>query len=101
MGMNLIISAAEREIKGHKTSTGIRLPTNRGFVDNITVTTTKQDQARWVFDALDGIVSWARINFKPQKSRCLIIKKGKVTKKFTLKKQGKDIPSMVDKPVKY
>lgn len=64
--MNLIISAAGKETKGPKTSTGTRLvPANRGFIDDITITTTTHVQARWVLDALDETVSWAKTKIKP------------------------------------
>ena len=39
MGMNLIIRAAERETRGPKTASGIRLPANRGFMDDLTIST--------------------------------------------------------------
>jgi hypothetical protein len=51
-------------------------------------------------DALSGVVGWARMQFKPQKSRSLVISKGKVTKRFTLKIQNEEIPSIVEEPVK-
>lgn len=38
MGMNMMISTAEQEKKGPKTSTETRLPANRGFIDDITIT---------------------------------------------------------------
>lgn len=64
--MNLKISAAGKETKGPKTSTGTRLvPAIRGFIDDITITTTTHVQARWVLDALDETVSWAKTKIKP------------------------------------
>ncbi|XP_052238630.1 uncharacterized protein LOC127849922 [Dreissena polymorpha] len=100
MGMNLIINAAKRETRGPKTASGIYLPSNRGFMDDLTVTTTTHVQARWVLGALDETVTWARMKFKPKKSRSLVIKKGKVTQKFTFQVQSEDIPSVVDNPIK-
>ncbi|XP_052268662.1 uncharacterized protein LOC127870041 [Dreissena polymorpha] len=100
MGMNLIINAAKRETRGPKTASGIHLPSSRGFMDDLTITTTTHVQARWVLTALQDTVTWARMKFKPKKSRSLIIKKGKVTKRFTLQVQGEDIPSIIDSPVK-
>ncbi|XP_052271350.1 uncharacterized protein LOC127872054 [Dreissena polymorpha] len=100
MGMNLIINAAKRETKGPKTTSGIYLPSNRGFMDDLTVTTATHVQARWVLRALNETVTWARMKFKPKKSRSLVIKKGKVTQRFTLQVQSEDIPSIVDNPIK-
>lgn len=94
MGMNLIINPANKETRGPKTSTGLHLPTNRGFMDDLTVTTQTHIQARWVLKALEEAATWARMNFKPKKSRSLVIKSGSVTKRFTLQVQGEDIPSL-------
>ncbi len=100
MGMNLIINPANKETRGPKTSTGLHLPTNRGFMDDLTVTTQTHIQARWVLKALEEAATWARMNFKPKKSRSLVIKSGSVTKRFTLQVQGEDIPSIMDSPIK-
>ena len=100
MGMNLIIKAAERESRGPQTKSGIRLPSNRGFMDDMTVTTQTHVQARWILTALDETATWARMTFKPRKSRSLVIKRGKATDRFLLKIQGEDIPSITSHPIK-
>ncbi|XP_052224110.1 uncharacterized protein LOC127839765 [Dreissena polymorpha] len=100
MDMNMIIKAAERESTGPKTNTEIRLPSSRGFMDDMTVTTETDIQARWVLAALDEMATWARMRFKPGKSRSLVVRKGKVTIKFKLCIQGEEIPSLEDKPIK-
>ncbi|XP_060082190.1 uncharacterized protein LOC132561508 [Ylistrum balloti] len=99
MGMNLIIKAADRETRGPKTSSGVRVPPNRGFMDDLTITTTTHVQVRWILSALEETVGWARMKFKPRKSRCVVIKKGKVTRKFKLSIQ-QEIPTIVDNPIK-
>ncbi|XP_052257664.1 uncharacterized protein LOC127862512 [Dreissena polymorpha] len=91
MGMNLILNAAKKETRGPKTASGIYLPSNRSFMDDLTITTQTHVQARWVLSALESTTSWARMKFKPKKSRSLIIKKGQSTKKFNLQVQGEDI----------
>lgn len=50
--------------------------------------------------ALSDTVTWARIKFKAIKSRCLIIRDGKTTKRFKLHVQEEEISSIVDKPIK-
>ena len=40
------------------------------------------------------------MTFKPRKSRFLILRRGKVWQKITLRVQGEDIPSLIDNPVK-
>lgn len=66
MGMNLKIIATEQETKGPKTSTGTRISVNGGFIDDITITRTTNVHARWVLDAFDKAISWARMKIKPQ-----------------------------------
>ena len=100
MGMNMILKAAERETRGPKTNSGIRLPANRGFMDDLTITTETHIQARWILKALDETVTWARMVFKPRKFRCLVLRKGKVTSQFKLLFQGEEIPTLVDDPIK-
>ncbi|XP_078336960.1 uncharacterized protein LOC144626561 [Crassostrea virginica] len=99
MGMNIIMKAAERETRT-KMNSGIYQPANRGFMDDLTVTTKSHVQARWVLSALEEVVSWARMKFKPRKSRYMIIKKGRISEKFQLNVQGENIPSIVDEPIK-
>lgn len=65
-------------------------------MDDITITTMKHLQARWVLEILDNVASLARMLFKARKSRTLVIKKGRVTSKFSLQVQGEVIPSIVD-----
>ena len=98
--MNLLNKAASAETKGPKTNTGERLPPNRAFIDDLTLTTEIYVQARWLLSALEETATWARMKFKPTKSRSLIIKKCKQTDKFILKLQGKDILSIPDNQVK-
>ena len=100
MGMNMIIKTAERESRGPKTNTGIRLPSNRGFMDDMTVTTESHIQARWILKSLEETTTWARMRFKPTKSRSLVVKKGKVTSRFKLCIQNEEIPSLEDNPIK-
>ena len=88
MGMYLIINAAKRKIRGHKTASGIQLPSNRGFMDDLIISSTTHVQAGWVLTTLDDTVHLARMKFKPNKSRSLVIKKGKVTKRFNLQVQA-------------
>ncbi|XP_060084535.1 uncharacterized protein LOC132563801 [Ylistrum balloti] len=100
MGMNIIMKVADRKTRGPKMNSGIYQPSNRGFINDLTITTTTHVQARWTLSALDEVVNWARMKFKLKKSRCMIIKKGRLTKQFIIRVQGEEIPSITDNPVK-
>ncbi|KAH3842390.1 hypothetical protein DPMN_115886 [Dreissena polymorpha] len=58
MGMSLLINAAQRETRAPKTESGIYLPSSRGFMDDLTLTTTTHVQARWMLTALTDVASW-------------------------------------------
>ncbi|KAH3707238.1 hypothetical protein DPMN_066637 [Dreissena polymorpha] len=53
-------------------------------MDDLTLTSTTQVQARWMLTALTD-AALARVKFKAAKSRSLIIKKGKPKYRFTIK----------------
>ncbi|XP_052267689.1 uncharacterized protein LOC127869268 [Dreissena polymorpha] len=98
IGMNLLINAAQRETRGPKTESGIYLPSSRGFMDDLTLTTTTQVQARWMLTVLTDVASWGKM--KAAKSRSLVIKKGQTTERFKLYVQNEEIPSIVTSPIK-
>jgi len=100
LGMNLILKAAEQETRGPKTISGIRMPPTRGFMDDITITTQSHIQAGWILGVLEETASWARMKFKPRKSRYLVLRKGKITPQVALKIQGEDIPRITANPIK-
>ncbi len=45
-------------------------------------------------------MSWARMSFKPAKSRSLVLKKGEVTDRFRFRLGEYQIPSVTERPVK-
>ncbi len=100
MGMNLIISAASTKSRGPKTAAGCQQPVIRAFRDDLTVITPTNVQARWVLAELDRMATWAKMVFKPKKSRSLVIQKGKTTGRFQLLVQGEVIPNIQGNPIK-
>ena len=87
MGMNLLNKAASAETIDLKNNTGERLIPNRALIDDLTLATETHVQARWMLSALEETANWARMMFKPTKSRSLIIRKGKQADRFILKIQ--------------
>ncbi|XP_052238637.1 uncharacterized protein LOC127849934 [Dreissena polymorpha] len=100
IGMNLLINAAQRETRGLKTESEIYPPSSRGLMDDLTLTTTKHVQARWMLTALTDVTSWGRMKFKAAQSRSLAIKKGQETERCKLYVQKEEIPSIVTSPIK-
>ncbi|XP_062387675.1 uncharacterized protein LOC134076569 [Sardina pilchardus] len=100
LAMNMLVKSAEVECRGPLTKSGTRQPPIRAFMDDLTVTTTSVPGCRWILKVLEQLISWARMEFKPAKSRALVVRKGKVTDRFRFSVGGTPIPSVTEKPVK-
>ncbi|XP_076844394.1 uncharacterized protein LOC143489330 [Brachyhypopomus gauderio] len=50
--------------------------------------------------AVKRLISWARMSFKPAKSRSLVLKKGRVADRYRFAIGGTPIPTVTEKPVK-
>ncbi|XP_061902037.1 uncharacterized protein LOC133649222 [Entelurus aequoreus] len=100
LAMNMLVKSAEVECRGPLSKSGTRQPPIRAFMDDLTVTTTSVSGCRWLLQGLDRLISWARMSFKPSKSRSLVLRKGKVTDRFRFSLADTQIPSVLEKPVK-
>ncbi|XP_077083545.1 uncharacterized protein LOC143736754 isoform X1 [Siphateles boraxobius] len=100
LAMNMLVKSAEPECRGPKSRSGIRQPPIRAFMDDLTVTTESVPGARWILRGLERLLGWARISFKPAKSRSLVLKKGRVVDKFRFSISGTPMPTISEKPVK-
>ncbi|XP_077372334.1 uncharacterized protein LOC144033646 [Festucalex cinctus] len=100
LAMNMLVKSAEVECRGPLSNSGVRQPPIRAFMDDLTVTTTSVPGCRWILQGLVHLISWARMNFKPAKSRSLVVRKGKVSDKFHFFIGDTQIPSVGEKPVK-
>ncbi len=56
--------------------------------------------SRWILQGLERVITWARMSFKPSKSRSMVLKKGKVVNKFHFSVSGTVIPTITEQPVK-
>ncbi|XP_056097411.1 uncharacterized protein LOC130076370 [Rhinichthys klamathensis goyatoka] len=99
LAMNMLVKSAEH-CRGPLSKSGVRQPPIRAFMDDLTVTTTSVPGCRWILNGLQELMSWARMNFKPAKSRSLVLMKGKVTDKFHFSLGTTKIPSLTEEPVK-
>ena len=78
LAMNMIIKSAEVECRGPRVKSGIRQPPLRAYMDDITVTTSSVIGCKWIVRGLEKLIIWARMRFKPGKSRSLVLQKGKI-----------------------
>ena len=79
---------------------GIIQPPNKAFVDDMTLTTKSVVEGRWALTELVEVITWARMKFKPSKSRSLVLSKGKVCNKYRFKINNEWIPTLSEKPIK-
>ncbi|XP_060938981.1 uncharacterized protein LOC133018922 [Limanda limanda] len=100
LAMNMLTKSAEPECRGPRTNSGQRQPPIRAFMDDLTVMTESVPGCRWILRGLEKLVEWARMRFKPAKSRSMVLRKGKVEDKFRFNITGTAIPTITEKPVK-
>ncbi len=100
LAMNMVVKSAEVECRGPLTKSGIRQPPIRAYMDDLTITTTSVPGSRWILQGLERVITWARMSFKPSKSRSMVLKKGKVVDKFHFSVSGTVIPTITEQPVK-
>mgnify|MGYP007133252217 CR=1 FL=1 len=55
--LNMIIKAAKGESRGTKANTEISLPSNKGFIDDMTVTIETNIHVRWILKVSNEAVS--------------------------------------------
>lgn len=67
-------------------------------MDDLTVVTTSVPGCRWLLQELGRLITWARMSFKPAKSRSLVLKKEKAVDHFHFSLDGTQIPTVTEKP---
>ncbi|KAK0139173.1 Retrovirus-related Pol polyprotein from type-2 retrotransposable element R2DM [Merluccius polli] len=98
MAMELIIRASRWVVGGERLKNGLRLPPIRAYMDDMTTITTSACTKR-LLDKLQGNMKWARMEFKPSKSRSISIVKGQLAnERFHV--NNEPIPTVLEKPIK-
>lgn len=97
--MNLLLKAGGMQCKGPMAEDGIRHPACRAFMDDITVMTPSIQGTRWVLSSLEKMATWARLQFKPGKSRSLCLLNGRIADNiFSI--QGLEIPTIQEQRIR-
>ena len=98
--MNLLVKSVEKLSRGPVTESGVKQPPMRAFMNDMTVTTKSMVQGRWMLEDIKRIITWARMRFKPAKSRSLVLKKGKISDWYRFKAGGELVSTVKEQPVK-
>ena len=97
--MEIMLRGAGKDAKQIEPSPGWRMSPLRAFMDDMTVLSETEAETRSLLENLDRFISWARMSFKPKKSRCLSLRKGKMVE-VSFQVAGQDIPTVKSEPVK-
>ncbi|KAK0143400.1 hypothetical protein N1851_018471 [Merluccius polli] len=98
--MNLLVKSAEKLCRGAVLATGIQQVPIRAFMDDLTITAKSVLEGRWILEYLVELTDWARMEFKPGKSRSLVLRRGRVQDWFCFKIREDIIPMVQEKLVK-
>ncbi|KAJ8390061.1 hypothetical protein AAFF_G00110750 [Aldrovandia affinis] len=99
MAMEVIIRASKWVVGGERLQSGQRLPPIRAYMDDMTTLTSTIACTKHLLGKLQANITWARMKFKPSKSRSISIVKGKlVDQRFYIK--DTPIPLVSELPVK-
>lgn len=77
---------------------GVRQPPINAYMDDLIITTSLVTGSRWILYRLEKLIPWARMNFKPAKSRSYVMKKGKVADNFRFSISGTNITMLTERP---
>jgi len=78
LAMNMLVKSAEVQCRGPLTKTGVQQTPIRAFMDDL----PSVPGSRWILKGLEEMITWARMSFKPAKSRSLVLKEQKTTEIF-------------------
>ena len=96
------------DIQGYKTHKGIALPPVRAFMDDMNLMSNSVENTKTLLDRSCSALKWARMEFRPDKSRCIVVEKGSVlpTTPFSTNTDSSNlksvsIPSIHSNPIKF
>ncbi len=98
--MNLLVKSVEKPRQGAVLSSGVQQVPVRAFMDDLTITARSVPEGRWILEDLVELTTAARMEFRPSKSRSLVLKQGRVQNHFRFKIGEDTIPTVTEKPVK-
>ena len=99
LAMEMIVRGAESTAAGTELPGGQVLPPMKAFMDDITSLIRGKQDTEALLQRLDELIKWARMAFKPKKSRSLSLVKGRAAQtRFHI--AGEQIPTLQEQPVK-
>ncbi len=98
--MNLLIKSAEKLQRGAVLTSGIQQEHIRAFINDLTITEKSVSEERWILEDLVELTNLARMEFKPEKYRSLVLRKGHIQDRFRFRIKDTIIPTVLERSVK-
>ena len=100
MAMEVIVRSARAQGRGVELAPNQVLPPICAFMDDLTLLNPSTNEADKVLVKLEELMQWARMKFKPRKSRSLVLKRGKLDSSYHFYLSEEPIPTVSEQPVK-
>lgn len=98
--MNLLVKTVEKPRRGAVLASGIQQAPVKAFMDDLTIMARSFPEGRRILEDLFKIIAGARMEFKPAKSRIIVLRKGRVHDQFHFRIGEDLIPTVSERPIK-
>ena len=98
LAMQLLLEVTENNTEIVELSGGLQMPPVKTFMDDTTILSSKEYTTRKILSQMENQMNWRRIKFKPQKSKSLSFRKGKVNQNINFMVGGQRIPTVSEGP---
>lgn len=100
VAFEVILIGSRQMVQGVKAQSGQRLPALGSYMDDITTLLQTAACTTRLLKRLEELLSWARLEIKPSKSRSLSIRKGVRNDSITFAVGGERIPILAEHPIR-
>ena len=100
MATEVILRSARAQVRGVELAPNQVLPPICAFMDDLTLLNPSTNKADKVLAKLEELMQWARMKFKPRKSRSLVLKRGKLDSSYHFYLSEEPITTVSEQPVK-
>ena len=100
LSMQLLLKVTESKSSFVELGRGCQMPLVKSFMDDMTILSSRESTTQNLISFMDELMIWCRMKFKPQKSRSLSLRRGKLNQNVNFEIGGQRIPTVSDLPVK-
>ena len=100
LAMHLLLKATENNAEFVEIGRGFQMPPVKAFMDDTTILSSKEYTTRKILSLMDRLMIRCKMKSKPQRSRSLSLRKGKVNQNINFMVGGQKIPTVSEELVK-